>query len=43
MLNKGVISDAVEERCCNIQFSCDHKGGKGKSEEDVDTQTLSVC
>lgn len=26
---KGGISDPAEEKCCDIQFSCNNKGGKG--------------
>lgn len=27
---KGGISDLAEEKCCDIQFSCNNKGGKCK-------------
>ena len=39
---KGGNSDVTEEKCCDIQFSCNNKGGKGKSVEGSDAQTLSV-
>lgn len=38
---KGGMSDA-EEKCCDIQFSCNNKGGKDKSKDNLGAQTLTV-
>lgn len=42
---KGGISNAEdEEKCCDIQFSCNNKGDKGKSieKEEFGPQTISI-
>lgn len=40
---KGGISDpAEEEKCCDIQFSCNNKGGKESIKGNLSAQALSV-
>ena len=40
---KGGISDpAEEEKCCDIQFSCNNKGGKESTKGNLSAQALSV-
>ena len=37
---KGGISDPAEEKCCDIQFSCNNKGGKGTTKGNLGAQSL---
>lgn len=41
---KGGFNDgtAVEEKCCDIQFSCNYKGKSDSPEDPVSPQTLYV-
>ena len=39
---KGGIFDPPEEKCCDIQFSCNNKGGNISTKGNPSAQALSV-
>ncbi len=39
---KGGIFDPAEEKCCDIQFSCNNKGWKISTKGNLSAQALSV-